>query len=148
MFTLHSIANLQGIGITLDFGFKILKRLDQIGTFSIRIHVLLQPVDRPCLIVLFVLFEKSSSLTPTPLRWRSINHPRFLFIFFFLSCALNGIRKENRGSVDRLALHLLKNDKTNLVSKNKVTNPEKYVTLLHDSSLCTDPLYAGYMIDD
>ena len=37
-----------------------------------------------------------------------------------------------------LALHLLKNDETNPVSKNKVTNAENYVALSHDRSQCTD----------
>ena len=62
-------------------------------------------------------------------------------VFIVLSRALDKLRKENRGSVDRLALHLLKNDEMDTVSKNKVTNPEKYVALLHDSSLCTRRLY-------
>ena len=62
-------------------------------------------------------------------------------VFIVLSRALDKLRKENRGSVDRLALHLLKNDEMDTVSKNKVTNPEKYVALLHDSSLCTRGIY-------
>ena len=40
-----------------------------------------------------------------------------------------------------LVLHLLKNDEMDTVSKNKVTNPEKYVALLHDSSLCSRRTY-------
>ena len=40
LFTLQNIANLQGIGFSLDFGFKIHRDLTKTGTFSIRIHAL------------------------------------------------------------------------------------------------------------
>ena len=40
LFTLQNIANLQGVGFTLDFGFKIHRDLTKIGTFSIRVNAL------------------------------------------------------------------------------------------------------------
>ena len=123
----------------IHFRFRIqnLQRPDQIGTFSIRIHALYQPVHRRCFIFLFVLFEKSSSPTPTTLRWRSTNPPRF---FLFYHAHSTDFEKKIEGLwTGWRTLHLLKSDETIPVSKNKVTNPEKYGALSHDSSLCTDP---------
>ena len=44
--------------------------------------------------------ERTFPPSPTPLRWRSIYLPRFLF--FFLSRAFDRLWRENRGSVNRL----------------------------------------------
>ena len=63
--------------------------------------------DIVCFFFPSVLFENtgekeklfSSSPTPTPLYWRSINPPRFLFI---IARALDELWKENKGSVKKL----------------------------------------------
>ena len=139
LFTLQNIASLLGIGFTLDFGFKIFWDLTKSAPFQLGFTRCISPYTDVALF--FFLFFSKNLLSPPPppttLRWRSTNPLRF---FLFYHAHSTDFEKKIEGLwTGWRVLHLLKNDETNPVSKNKVTNPEKYGALLHDSSLCTDP---------
>ena len=93
--SLYPLSVLSSISTASEISFKEAKLKDEI---NIKLNVK-QPVHRRYFIFLFVLLENigvreseastrgarerkinfSSSPTPTPLRWRSINPPRFIF---------------------------------------------------------------------
>ena len=104
LFTLQNIANLQGIGFTLDFGFKIYRDLTESAPFPLGF-------TRCISLYIYVVLSFRKIFFPHPYSLLlAVNKSLAVFI---LSHALDGLQKENRGSVDRLALYLLKNDETN-----------------------------------
>ena len=112
MFTLQNIANLQGIGFTLDFGFKIYRDLTKLAPFSLGFTRCIS-LYTDVILFFFSIFSKNLLLHPYPPALAVNKCPA---VFIVLSRALDKLQKENRGSVDMLALHVLKNDEMDTVS--------------------------------